>query len=75
MSHLHTLEAGITPTTLLLFHWELGLDMVTPNFGRGCWGTAGIMWPLAGQICSSSNPISWKMGRTDFAGQLAACVS
>lgn len=66
MSHLHTLEAGITPTTLPLFHWEFGLDVATPNFGSGCWGTAGIMWPLAGQICAQLQSYFMEDGKDGF---------
>lgn len=34
-SHPHAHGASLTPITLLLFHWELGLDVVSPNSGGG----------------------------------------
>lgn len=32
-SCLHTRDVSVAATTLFLLHWELGLDLATPNFG------------------------------------------
>lgn len=65
-SCLHTGEVSVTATTLFLFHWELGLDVATPNFGSGCWNHAGITWPLARQLCAQPQSYFMEDGKDGF---------
>lgn len=65
-SCLHTRDVSVAATTLFLLHWELGLDVATPNFGRGCWNNTGITWPLAGHLCVQPQSYFMEDGKDGF---------
>ena len=75
MSHVPASKASTTAITLLLFHWEPGLVMATPDLKAGgqCRGSAGLMCPLAGQLCAQLLSYLLEDGKDGF-GWTAGCL-